>query len=342
MSKNNPQQDRVIAILKNRLVTRMYQPGDRLPPLHELEQELSVSHVTLSRAVKVLKAEEFVTTIPRGGIYVRMNLPFTCRFALVFRHSPESSHWNSLYRDILIGLKNIHLPDGVTIQPIFRVVPENGNHEYQELCRDLNGRRWAGLIFTPELFASVNKYFLRPFPELRHVYLRGIPEAGEIPAVDIDTRQLWQYGLDSLRHRGCNRIGIIDKLSGIDYLLENYTSLAGDISRKRIVAVPENRPEILHNLTQLLLDSKPDGLIVGENVFLSGVIAAAMSAGRLPGHDLMIVAHANRSGHTLPTRDIRRIGFHIRDLLLLCLAAMRHPRNLVPHLALIPARFDDE
>ena len=57
--------------LRERIASGEIPPGRRIPSLVELEQEFDVARDTLRKAIKVLKDEGLVETVPGMGIYVK-------------------------------------------------------------------------------------------------------------------------------------------------------------------------------------------------------------------------------------------------------------------------------
>ncbi len=340
MRKNSPRRDQVVKTIKNRLLRNIYKPGERLPSFNALEKELAVARGTLRQAIRRLAEDGFINTVDRSGIYAVKPQPFNSRFALLFRHSPRNDHWNCFYDTLLAELNHFTHPAGIKVEVFFDVAPDLNNQGYTDVMAQLAGNRLGGVIFTEELFPYVEKCFLAINPDLRHVYIFGKPEKGQTPSVDVDNRQLWQSAISWLRHRGCQRIGVIDKLSGIDFFLRHQSLIAPDIAPHRVVVAPEGQPAMLKNLTLLLLSNSPDGLFIGNDNFLPGVVDAVAGYGQTPGKDIVLISHCNRPGHTVKDDGVTRIGFDTRAILDGCIDAVSKPRIITPPHNLIPALFN--
>ena len=63
---------RVAITLKQRILDGTIQPGDRLPPQHDLARELGVSFTTIKRALDILGAEGYVVRKVGNGTYASL------------------------------------------------------------------------------------------------------------------------------------------------------------------------------------------------------------------------------------------------------------------------------
>jgi DNA-binding GntR family transcriptional regulator len=57
-------------ILRERIRSGRYKPGDQMPSVHELVLETQLSDVTIRKAVGVLRSEGLVRTAPGRGVFV--------------------------------------------------------------------------------------------------------------------------------------------------------------------------------------------------------------------------------------------------------------------------------
>lgn len=65
-----PPYRQIAAELRERIRSGKIPPGRRIPSLVELEQQYHVARDTLRKAVKVLRDEGLVETVPGMGVYV--------------------------------------------------------------------------------------------------------------------------------------------------------------------------------------------------------------------------------------------------------------------------------
>ncbi len=57
-------------ILRQRITDGTYAPGQKIPPLLDLQAEFSLSSMTVRRAVGVLVTEELLVRVPGRGTFV--------------------------------------------------------------------------------------------------------------------------------------------------------------------------------------------------------------------------------------------------------------------------------
>ncbi len=62
-------------VLKTRIIEGTYRPGQVVPSESTLVQEFGVARNTIRKAVKALREEGLITTVPHLGSFVSENLP---------------------------------------------------------------------------------------------------------------------------------------------------------------------------------------------------------------------------------------------------------------------------
>jgi DNA-binding GntR family transcriptional regulator len=61
----------IAAILRARIESGQYAPGQRLPGIHDLMGEYGVAHLTANKALRVLVADGLAVLSPGRGFYVK-------------------------------------------------------------------------------------------------------------------------------------------------------------------------------------------------------------------------------------------------------------------------------
>lgn len=61
----------IAAILRGRIESGEYQPGQRLPSINTLMQEYGVAHLTANKALRLLATEGLAELSPGMGFYVK-------------------------------------------------------------------------------------------------------------------------------------------------------------------------------------------------------------------------------------------------------------------------------
>lgn len=70
-----PLYHQVEQLIRYRIATRRYAPGDQIPSEHELRKELNVSRVTVREALRELVRESLLVKVPGKGTYVSSDPP---------------------------------------------------------------------------------------------------------------------------------------------------------------------------------------------------------------------------------------------------------------------------
>lgn len=61
----------IAAILRGRITSGEYQPGQRLPSINDLMQTYGVAHLTANKALRLLVTDGLAELSPGMGFYVR-------------------------------------------------------------------------------------------------------------------------------------------------------------------------------------------------------------------------------------------------------------------------------
>lgn len=69
-TSETPTYQQVAAILRERIVSGQYKPGDQLPSVHSIVMETGLADATVRAAVRVLREEGLVRTAPGRGVFV--------------------------------------------------------------------------------------------------------------------------------------------------------------------------------------------------------------------------------------------------------------------------------
>ena len=74
-NRGMPLYHQVEQLIRYRIATRRYAPGDQIPSEHELRKELNVSRVTVREALRELVRESLLVKVPGKGTYVSSDPP---------------------------------------------------------------------------------------------------------------------------------------------------------------------------------------------------------------------------------------------------------------------------
>lgn len=272
-------------------------PGQRLPTLQELSQQLEVSVGTVKNAVSSLVKEGYLTSRTRRGIFVSENRLSKASITLVL---PCLNSANILA--IINGVKQ-GLADSET-----RLIVDAANLDFDEEMRlvdRLDNSTVAGaVIYPPPQTTYVEA--------LRDVRKRGIPFVMVpivLPGVDADSvAGAWtdagRLAIEHLLAHGHRRIGLIDDTAdsvgaieareGMDSALQQVGLRFAALCRQVISATDLNMEQPWLNAqraTEQLLASHPEvTAIIGFNGPMTlGALRGAKAMGRQVPHDISIV-----------------------------------------------------
>jgi GntR family transcriptional regulator len=69
------QYQKITDLLRRRIRSGTYAPGEQLPTRRELCAELDVSDIVIGSAMRILRAEGLVESLPGAGVWVANPLP---------------------------------------------------------------------------------------------------------------------------------------------------------------------------------------------------------------------------------------------------------------------------
>lgn len=295
-------------------------PRTQLPSMPELRREMSVSQATIERAYDRLEARGLIERKKRKGVFVADRMQ-TGEFAIVMRPALLGIGASPYYRNVSSHLIHFLHERG----PQWRVHMHLG--------------RQTG---TPAEFPSTLDLLESDvLPQLRGVFsFHELPELGEalekaqVPVVYLgskveatsvgydDEADFIRKSLTHLRECGCSSVGLINVTHPCEsQLVRNFRQ---EVPRAGLVTRPEwlgnedaNASERGGYETFLRFwsnDSRPDGVIVGDDVVANGVLRATLQLGvRLP-EDIRLVTFANRGVDFAYHLPVSRIEYDMRDL----------------------------
>lgn len=66
-----PPYQQVAQALRAAILTRKFEPGDKLPSLNELPEQYSVARMTVQQAMRLLREEGLIVSRQGSGVFVR-------------------------------------------------------------------------------------------------------------------------------------------------------------------------------------------------------------------------------------------------------------------------------
>lgn len=337
--------DVIVQYLRDQIVDGNWGPGSQLPTRTEIEERFSAGPVTVQRALDRLTEEGFVHARGSRGTFVAEHPPHLNRIGIVFATRPDN--WNRYWLALQNEARKLE-PSLVdkSLAFYYGVDGHSDSEEFQQLLRDLENRRLAGLLFTSCPYDLRGSRVLSS-PHVARVAWSGSAELG-FPGVNTDGEMFRERALQYFKEKGRRKVAVISAP------LDNREKVWIDPIRS---AGLETRPYWVHSvflrdkinafyLTQLLMrcEDKPDALIITDDNLVERVTAGLVASGvRIP-EDLEVLAHCNYPWLPESHVPVQFLGYDVRTLLKSCLDIIDLQRRdeSVPLLTRIPAQFSHE
>lgn len=341
----------VADILRERIISGQFRPGDRLPSATDLVAEFTTTRATALRAIATLTEHGYLRTELRSGVFVADHPPHVSQFAIAFpwnrRHAPSQ-----FYR--AIEAETAKLQDPRRHMSMFHDIADGrGTEDSVRLCELVRHHRLAGLIFAH------NPYRLGGTPVVKE---SGIPRvaialpanAVGMPTVYPDLEDFWDRACERLAAKGRRRVAVL--MLAIPGSPEFHLAAVEQCCARYGLTT---RPEWVHafsldnavwaqSVARLLFRAgdydRPDALLIADDNFVAPATAGIAAAGVSVPQDLDILAMANFPHPTPSAVPVERLGFDISKLVAACMELIsqeRRGKTPPPHTA-IPALFESE
>jgi len=346
--------DAIVDHLRSLIVTGQLKPGRRMPARSAIESQFRTGRRLVDQAFRRLEADGFVRNEPRQGTYVSENPPHLSRYAIVLGSDPEDLYggFTAALRRQLAGIEKKRSCHFALYE---NMTGHSDTLEYQELLRDIQSHRLAGLMFRVDACgAALPNTPFTTIPGIPRVLISGdlrrAPVCPGVPIVNGAPRAFVDRALDYLLERGRRRIAL---LVGGEFTEDDRVDVLSRIGRRGmttkrpwVLAFPLKR--LASQVTELLLSfapgERPDGLILATEALTESVGAGISASGAQPGRDLDVVASCNMPCEGPPLFPMRRLGDDMRERLRIALDLLdRQSRGeQVPAQVVLPAMFEDE
>jgi DNA-binding LacI/PurR family transcriptional regulator len=336
--------------LRGRIVSGEFAPGSRLPTRDDLELQLGASRVTIQKALDRLAQENFIQTEGRRGTFVVENPPHLARYALVFPHHPSDAlGWGRFWTALSSEADALQRSQPFTFPTYYNVDGHTDSQDYQQLVRDLQSQRVAGLIFGthPSLLQNTPLMDELGIP---CVALTSPQKPAPMAAVYPDRVSFLNKAMAHFAARGRRKVALI-----IPCGFGNSAEIAAAIQQHGLttqpywtqrsnILTPETTRELTHLLMHKTQGERPDALLIADDNFVEHATGGLVQSGARVPQDVEVVAHCNFPWPTPSVLPVRRLGFDSREILITCLDSLDRQRRgeSVPAYTQIPAMFEDK
>jgi DNA-binding LacI/PurR family transcriptional regulator len=286
--------------------------GTRLPTVKELCRQLNVAVATLDAALESLEATGVITRQRGSGIFVGPGVVHKT-IGVIFSVDIFEAGTSPVFREILRQCQHRAETHHERFSFYIDIEEEGGRGgagqiwpAHQDLMRDLAGERLNGLLL------------LWPESQRQDAEMRGhgIPvvslECNALQkkgGVRLDYAELQRQATQALLDQGCRRIGFIQALSDLPPALD-LLEKGGATCRpewvwrpgKPLAQLNSTNEEIGFQAVRQMLRASaegPDGLVIMDDMFTRGALAALRKLGKRLGKDLKIATHANKGSSAL-------------------------------------------
>jgi len=338
-SEAQPKYKQIADVLRAKISSLAYPPGDKLPSDSELSKQFSSSRLTVIRALRQLESEGLVERKAGSGTYVGIQRTDSAHsFGLLFPNLGEGE----IFEPICAGLAQASNLSQQAL--IWGNVSNSSNKEAQalELCNSFIARRVDGVFFAPlELTSHTEEINLQIVNRLDEASIpiilldrstRPFPQPAQHDLVGIDN---WREGCRMAKYLidlGCTRLGFVGRpgsaptvnarIAGLSEALRRYAS---GMSPECVLMAEPTDIDAVHRWIQAV---RPEGVLC----------ATDYTAGQLM-HTLA------KLGIAVP-QEVRLVGFddvRYASILPVPLTTLRQPCREIGIAAMkaMLARLDD-
>ncbi len=293
------QRQKVAKLLRDRIWSDDWKPGERLAPRRQLIRELGVSTTSLQAAMDQLHREGFIQNRAGRGTFVTERPPHLYQHALIL---PAGGH--RFYKMLEAEAVARSEADHRYRFKVYRIDPrEDGRGEqFRALRSDIRHRLVAGLIIS--VHPSPGQRLILRLAESSNlpVTLHGSrQDSSTLPIVRGDMQDVCRQGIAHLRERGRTRIALLCEEGWYerfgDFYDSEFAASGLPVDPLRVQHVDSAQPRSTRQLVRLLFrghpGDRPDGLIVTDARITGTITAALAESGLAIGRDLDAVLVAN-------------------------------------------------
>jgi hypothetical protein len=321
-------------VLRQRITSRRYAAGTRIPTRRKLIEEFSASALTLQRALDRLVELGFLVAKGAHGTFVCDQLPHQSTFAIVFADVPDGDTWNRFWGALLRESNAWTDGMGRRFEPYCLRGANASCAEYGRLAKDVADGLVAGILFTSRT------YWLKDSPVLRAKIPRVVlgKEVDEVAHgmsiidLELPEERLWS----AFARHDRKRVAIVCNLNQEEAWQEQIAFLRVHHLTTRsewLIGLPTDHrgARAARRVTRLLMsgraEQRPDALLISDDNLVPHATAGIQDAGLHAPQDVVVLAHANFPNPTHSAVSCLRYGPDITKLLHKALDEMERVRQ---------------
>lgn len=351
MTKGNSssQFESLANVLKNEITSGKFQPGEKFPTFKAMESRFNASRGVLQLTIGALKQDGFLTSKKRQGLFVNEFAPHLCRYGLIFPTRQSNESWSMICQAIVNEGQKLSQKDRGIDCVVFDGLadPVYGQEVLKNLEDSIKNQLLAGVILFPGTFHLMQKAAWVE-SDIPKVFVYSDPADQRFPLIT-NSNIIQTRALEFLKSRNRQRNAVIYMADTRNYSSEPYfKQLNLDYISKWIQPIGRSHPETIRSLIPLLFDypenERPDGLFIADDNLVEYAVSGIISLGLQIGKDLDIVAHCNWPWSIPTVVPIKRIGYHVGELLERCIKTIdaQRQRTEYPDEQYLMPLFEDE
>jgi DNA-binding LacI/PurR family transcriptional regulator len=295
----------VFEIMRNRIESGEYQPGDRIPSEALLIQEFGVSRPTVARALQDLERRGLVTRRRGAGTYVSQINGIGRHFGLLIPGLGDTEVFEPICGEMarVAQQSGNSLVWGAThLSDVQRTPNGDKGAVAWELCQRFIRDRVGGVFFAP-LELIPNKDFINrriasalddakiPVVLLDRDYVK-YPGRSNHDLVGINNRRVGHTITDHMFAAGCKRLVFVLRPGSASTIHARAAGFAEAFITRRtrfdVEMIHECDPSDTTYIRQLLRKQKPDGIVCGNDVTAGHLLHTLDGLGVAVPDDVMI------------------------------------------------------
>ena len=328
-------QERLRRHVRDLVVSGKLSPGDQLPAVHELANRWRTNVRTVHLALRTLIREGLLTSIPRVGIYVGAPEAKLTRVGIVGTQDVLAPGGSKFIRSIHQQLQDLLASQGIEVSIWLDSRPQDQQNTPWEALRTAAAERKIQAIIVPAL-----TWERLDWMEKLPVCAAYVTSALLPNTVHFNALQFIDLSLERLVAQGCRSAGFLypnligvhcpnrerEQVSAlVGHFIDRATDLGVEVRNEwvRLRKVNEDIG-IRNHLDQTFGyqefhdlwagSRRPEGLIVGDDVVMQGVVTAILEAGIRVPDELKIVSSKNKNVELLSPFPISHVVLDEREV----------------------------
>lgn len=298
-----PKHQRIANLLRQQVRTNRYRPGRVLPPIRDLAEQMGVSPNAVYRALRVLRHEGVVETMPGQGVRVLTSsdpeaTPLT--FGFVEPFGPDAPFYGDIQAFLAAAMeqRNDH------------VIPRSSSNDpvqERSIIDRLVDTGVQGLIVWPAPGMQNSAYFRRLAKMLPIVFVDRVIEGVQAPCVSLDWERLGRRIIAEFRRVGIRHALILEDPTPISSYGDLYRGMHHAAKLERGFYFPqvcttdfstfygqspqqavEQQTEILQHI---LAATPYEAIFSPQDAYLDAVYASTFLAAEYPIGNVVTITH---------------------------------------------------